>query len=309
MPDSLIGVLEFAAVVQEKGFSAAARRLGLSKSVVSARVRQLENRLEARLLHRSTRALRLTEAGVAFYRSCQDILGAVRQAEGAVASLAGAVQGRLRVSCTADFAADHIAPLLAPFREKYPEVDVDLAISDSYVNLLGEGVDVAIRYGPLADPNVVFRRLGPQRGFPVASPDYVRRRGLPMAPEELTAHDCLIFTPFAWGGEWRFVNRAGERRRVKVRETMWTNSGVVLRTAARHGAGISLLATVLAGRELRDGRLVRVLPDWEPDLSDRPGASIFAAYPDNVRVPPKVRAFVDFLSARIGDPPYWDDGV
>lgn len=309
MANSFAGVLEFATVVEERGFSAAARRLGLPKSVVSARVRQLENRLETRLLHRSTRAVALTEAGAAYYERCRDAVAAMRAAEQAVHSAAGAVLGRLRISCTADFAADHIAPLLAPFRAEHPGVVVELAISDSYVNLLGEGVDVAIRYGPLADPNLVFRRLGPQRGFPLASPAYVARRGLPTAPEELAEHDCLIFTPFPWGGEWRFVDAAGERRRVRVRETMWTDNGTALRAATLQGAGVSLMATVLAGAAQREGRLIRVLPDWEPDLSDRPGASIFAVYPDNLWIPPKVRAFVDFLSARIGVPPYWDDGV
>ena len=309
MADRLAGVLEFAAVVQAKSFSAAARRLALPKSVVSARVRKLEDRLEARLLHRSTRSLRLTEAGEAFYQRCGDVLDAVKQAEDAVASLARGAHGRLRVSCTADFAADHIAPLLPALRERHPEVTVDLVIGDTYANLTEEGLDVAIRYGPLQDPNLVFRRLGAQRGFPVAAPEYLARRGAPREPEDLAEHDCLIFTPFPWGDHWRFVDGCGQRKQVRVREAFWTNSGAVLREATLRGAGISLLATVLAGVPLREGRLARVLPDWTPDLSEDPQRSIFAVYPDNLWIPAKVRAFVDFLAERIGDPPYWDEGI
>lgn len=305
MIDRLSGLIEFVAVVDEGGFSSAARRLGVSKSVVSQRVGQLEARLGTRLLMRSTRAVSLTEAGETFLGGCREALGSLEQAESAARATSDEPQGCVRLSCTADFAADHVAPLLPLLRHAHPRLEVELRVSDSYVDLVSEGLDLAIRYGPLTTESMVMRRLGPQRGVFVASPSYIERRGMPTDPEDLAEHDCLIFTPFPWGTQWRFVHERRGARDVRVRAALHSNSGLVLRCAAVAGTGVALLATLLASPAILDGSLVTVLPGWQPRVDATPRA-VFAVYPDNRFVPPKVRVLVDALARRFGDPPHWD---
>lgn len=309
---ALDGIQEFVAVVEGGSFTGAATRLGLAKSVVSERITGLENRLGIRLLHRSTRSLTVTEAGRVYFESCVRLLATAVQGEEAVQELGRGPRGRLRITCTADFAADHIVPILGDFCARYPGVVPELILKDEFSDLLVEKIDLAVRFGPLTSPNMIVRRLGRLRGFVVAAPAYVERRGPLSGPDDLTAHDCLMFTPYPWGGEWRLINRhTGERRRVKVRERAWIGTGLVLRDSTLAGAGISLLATPLCGAFLRDGRLVDMLPGWEADVHE--GATVervvCVVYPDNKWIPPKVRAFVDFLVAHVGDPPYWDRGL
>lgn len=308
----LSGISEFAAVVEAGNFTAAAQRLGLSKSAVSARIIELERRLGARLLHRSTRSITLTEVGHIYHAHCVRLLARANMGEEAVQDFEAGPRGRLRIACTADFAADHIVPMLPEFRGRYADIVPDLVVSDEIADLTPENIDVAIRFGPLVSPNLVVRRLGPLRGFAVAAPAYVERRGMPTNPDDLSRQDCLIFSPYPWGVEWPFLHvRSGERRRVRVKDAAWFDNGSVLRGATLAGLGITLLATPLCAAHLRDGTLVNVLPDWDPDAQE--GATveraICAVYPDNKWIPLKVRVFVDCLAERIGDPPYWDRGV
>jgi len=305
----LTGISEFAAVVEAGNFTAAARRLGLSKSAVSARIIALERRLGARLLHRSTRSITLTEAGQVYHAHCVQLLARASLGEEAVQDCGGGPRGRLRIACTADFAADHIVPMLAEFRVRYADIVPDLVVKDEMSDLTSENIDVAVRFGPLVSPNLVVRRLGPLRGFAVASPGYVERHGVPEAPDDLAARDCLIFSPYPWGAAWPFVHsRSGARRRVRVKDSAWFSNGAVLRSATLTGLGITLLATPLCARHLQDGTLVNVLPDWIPDAQEGETIerAICVVYPDNKWIPLKVRAFVDYLAERIGDPPYWD---
>ncbi len=305
----LEGIREFVAVVDTGSFTGAARALGLSKSVLSARVKELEKRLGVRLLHRTTRTLTLTEAGVSYHGRCKRLLSEAAAAAEALQDITGRPRGRLKISCTADFAVDHLVPLLREFTARHPDVVTDLAVSDEFVDLLKEKIDVAIRYTPLDNPSMVIRRLGKLHGFACASPDYVERHGFVRHPDELAERDCLIFTPYPWGLEWRFVDPSGTRRRVTVRDRAWISNGHVLREATLAGAGISLLATTLCGEAIRCGRLVNVMPGWAPDVDETTERVICAVYPDNKWIPAKVKAFVDFLTERVGNPPYWDIGL
>lgn len=305
----LTGIPEFVAVADAGSLTEAAERLQLSKSTISARLIALERRLGARLLVRSTRNVALTEVGRVYHEHCARLLASARLGEEAVQEFGSGPRGRLRIGCTVDFAVDHILPALDDFHGRFPAIVPELVVRDEIIDLVSERIDVAIRFGPLVSPNLVVRRLGRLHGFAVAAPGYLEQRGMPRGPEDLAEQDCLIFSPYPWGTEWRFVHvRSGERRRVRVKDAAWFNNGLVLRAATLAGAGITLLATPLCAASLSDGRLVNPLPDWLPDTQE--GATvdraICAVYPDNKWIPLKVRAFVDYLAERIGDPPYWD---
>lgn len=306
MHEPLDGIAEFVAVAEAGGFSAAARRSGASKSLLSERVARLELRLGVRLFHRTTRQLALTEAGQVYYEHGRRILGEAAQAADALQALRGEPRGQLRVTASVHFASAHLAPALPLFRARHPHVSVDVIADDNLRDLAAEGVDVAIRFTRLDNPAAVGRRLAPLRYLLCASPAYLERRGVPSHPGELEGHDCLLYRVAPGWNEWAFRDPAGSGEAVRARAAgaFSSDSGMVLRALAVAGAGIAELSTVNAGDELRAGRLVPVLPDWPLDgLGDR---AVWAVYTGNRAIPPKVRAFTDFLAAHIGDPPYWD---
>jgi DNA-binding transcriptional LysR family regulator len=261
-----------------------------------------------RLLHRTTRRLALTEAGQVYYEHGRRILEEAALAGDALQALRGEPRGLLRVTASVHFAAAHLAPALPLFRARYPHVSVDIIADDSVTDMAAEGVDVAIRFAPLDSPALAGRRLAPLRYLLCAAPSYLERRGAPAHPDELRGHDCILHrapVPQAWN-EWVFERPDGGNRTLSVRAVgpVCTNTGIVLRAMALAGCGIAKLATVNAGDDLRAGRLVRVLPDWP--LAGLERRAIWAVYTGNRAIPPKVRALIDFLAERVGDPPYWD---
>jgi DNA-binding transcriptional LysR family regulator len=303
---ALDGVQEFVAVAQTGSFTASAQRSGITKSAVSVRVAALEECLGVRLLQRSTRRMGLTDVGRAYLGQCCRVIDAANDAQAIARSFSDRPQGRLRISCTSDFASDHLAPALEEFITLYPDVTPDILVTDEFIDLLVEDIEVAIRFTPLEDQGMVVRRLGKLWGHAVASADYVARHGTLDSPEELGEHACLIFTPYPWGNQWRFINAGGERRRVQVRDVAWVSQGAALRAAILAGAGITLLATPLSGVYLRSGELVNVLPTWAPDADEATQRAVCAVFPRGRFIPLKVRVFVDFIANRISDPPYWD---
>ncbi len=293
----------FVQAVESRSFTVAARRLGLSKSVVSRRITALEGRLGVRLLNRTTRSLSPTEAGQAYYERCSRILAEVEAAEAGLHSLAGGLSGVLRVAAPVSFGQQYLAPAVADFVAAHPRITVELDVNDRFVDVVGEGIDVAVRIGRLRDSSLVARRLAPIRRVASCSPAYAERRGLPRRPEDLAAHDCLGYTNLAASEEWRF--RIGERwRPVPVRGPLRANNGEILLQAAVAGLGIAALPTFLCGPALRSGALVRVLPRFE-----MLEATLCAIYPQSRHLSPKVRSFVDFLAARFGPRPAWDEGI
>ncbi len=301
--DPLDGIAAFARVVDSGSFSAAARRLNVSKSAVSAHVQRLEERLGVRLLNRTTRRLSVTEAGAAYYRHCARILAEAEAAEQAASALQREPRGTLRVSAPDSFGWMHVAPAVPAFLKRYPNLAVDIKLSAAYVNLVDEGLDLAIRIGVLEDSALVVRKLAPSRQVLCAAPAYLKDRGMPQTPDDLVSHNCLCADLLSWGDEWRLAGKRGEVR-VPVSGSFRSNNAEMLRTAALDGVGIAALPTWAVAEQLRSGMLRRVLTAWEAPVS-----TIYAVYPGNRLMSMKVRAFVDHLARCFGRAPYWDDGL
>ena len=294
----------FARVVETESFTRAAAELSLSKSAVSKQVSRLEDRLGVRLLNRTTRRLSLTEAGAAYFEGCQKTLAEADAAEQAVSRLAEAPRGVLRVNAPMSFGVLHIGPALPAFLSACPELTLDLALNDRWVDLVEEGYDIAIRIGVLSDSSLVARRLAPSRLILCATPEYLASHGRPAAPEDLARHDCLTYSYRTAGRDWQFHGPEGLRR-VRVSGRLGANNGDILLSAATSSLGVALLPSFIVGDHLRSGRLERVMPAWR--LAEEP--SVHAVYPAGRNLSLKVRVFIDFLAARFGETPYWDEGI
>lgn len=298
--DDLVGLAAFVEVAEAGGFSAAARRLNLSKSAVSKQVSRLENRLGARLLNRTTRQLSLTEVGADFLERAQRALAEVRAAEEAVSRLTERPRGRLRVNAPVSFAIRHLAPLLAAFQEDCPDLSVDLTLNDRRVDLVEEGYDVAIRIGRLADSSLVARRLAPVSHIICAAPSYLARAGRPSRPAELTGHRCLLYTYLDVGNRWVFEGPDG-RESVTIDSALTANNGDALVAAAIGGSGIVGTPSFIAADALAAGQLEPLMPGYR-----LPEAAVHAVYPHHRHLSLKVRSFVDFLADRFRGTPPWE---
>lgn len=300
---SLTDIAVFVHVVDAGSFTAAAEKLGLSKSVVSKYVTRLEDRLGARLLNRTTRRLSLTEVGRAFYERSREGLREIEEAEAEVSRLQGAPRGVLRLNSPMSFGILHIAPALPEFLARYPDLSVDMNLDDRCVDLVEEGFDLAIRIGELPDSSLVARRLGPCRHVVCAAPGYFKRHGLPRTPEELRDHNAITYQYQNSPREWHFAAPHGGVVRVPVSGTIQMNNSLGLREALLHDVGVTLTPTFVVGVDIKAGRLQAVLTEYKAlELS------IYAVYPQRRHLSPKVRAFVDFMGNRITDPPYWELG-
>jgi DNA-binding transcriptional LysR family regulator len=290
----------FARVVTAGSMSAAGRELGLSPPVVSKRIKSLEERLGTRLLQRTTRQLALTESGKGFYERVVAILASVDEAEAWVSRRAAAARGTLRVSAPTSFGRMHIAPHLMAFLAAYPEITIDLSLSDQFVDIVAEGYDLAIRIADLADSSLVAKRLAPNHRVLCATPGYLKARGRPETLADLTNHRLLLHN----ADHWRLEGKNGPAA-VRVESAVRTNSSEVIREAVLAGMGIALRSTWDVGPEIDSGKLVIVLPDWH--ASSR--VAVHAVYPSRRHLAHKVRVFMDFLGERFGNPPYWDKGL
>lgn len=295
----------FVRVAEAGGFTPAAKALGMTPSAISKLVSRLEDRLGARLFRRTTRRLSLTEAGEAFFRHGSRIVADIADAERAVSRLGEAPRGLLRVS-TATIIGHHQLQVLVPeFLKAYPEVALELNMSDVFVDLVAEGFDLAIRGGALSDSSLVARKLGEFDRRVVASPAYVERHGAPRTPADLAQHNCLTFTHQSQLNQWPFRVRPGAAatETVQVRGNFTSNNGEILFQLALNGLGILRMSDVAVGPAIRDGRLVPLLEDYaSPDR-----LAFSAVYPSRRLVPPKVTAFVDFLAAKFLPRPPWVD--
>jgi DNA-binding transcriptional LysR family regulator len=296
-------MMVFVRAVDAESFSGAAQRLGLAKSVVSRRMASLEGRLGTSLFHRTTRRLSLTETGQAYYERARRILADVAEAEEVARRLQSELRGKLKVAAPMSFGLIHLSPAVAEFLVAHPQLEIELDLNDRRVDLVSEGHDLAVRIGKLPDSSLIARRLAPCRHVVCASPAYLQARGEPRSPEclEQDRHDCLIYSNRSISEEWRF-RIGGEWRSVRVRaKRLGVNNGDVLRDAAIAGLGLVALPTFIVSEALQRGELIPVLRDF--DLDD---PSIHAVWPPNRELSAKVRAFVDFLSDRFGETPYWD---
>lgn len=283
----------FVAVVDAGSFVSAAEGLGISKAAVSRYVSDLEQRLRVRLMHRTTRKLSLTQEGEVFLARCREILASIEDSEAELSTRTAGASGLLKVSVPVSFGIKHLAPLWSEFLEAHPRVSLDVQLADRVVDLVEEGFDLAVRIARLADSSLVSRKLASTRLVLCASPDYLRRRGAPQHPSALAQHDVVGYSLLAMGDQWQFTGPEGPVS-VKVRPRLWTNNGDTCIAAAVRGAGIQLQPTFLVARELADGHLVEVLEQYRSvELG------IYAVYPTRKFVLPKVRALLDFLSAKL----------
>ncbi len=290
----------FAHVVTARSMSAAGRQLKLSPAVISKRIRRLEERLGVRLLQRTTRQLSLTEAGQGFYERVVSILSSIEDAEAWVASGSDQARGTLRVSAPTSFGRMHIAPHLKPFLDANPMVGVDLILTDDFVDIIGEGFDLAVRIADLQDSSLVAKRLAPNHRVLCATPGYLAAKGAPDGIEDLTRHTLIAHN----ADQWRLDGPSGPVS-VRVAGPLRTNSSEVVREALLAGLGIALRSTWDVGPELKSGALTRVLPAYS--VGKR--VAVHAVYPSRRHMEQKVRVFVDYLAELYGATPYWDQGL
>src|SRR5512147_1056480 len=291
----------FLRVAETGGFVSAARSLDLAPSVVTKRVAQLEEWLGVRLVNRTTRRLSLTDIGASYVEHCARIITQVEEAELEVRSGHAEPRGNLRLGCPTSFGSTHLAPMLCDLQSMHPELTIELVLIDRPVNPVEEGFDLAVRDKP-APPRGSLReeRIAPNRRVVCASPEYVRRRGAPDHPRDLTRHDCIHYSFLPTGRCWTFQDN-GREILVEITSKLSTNNGRVMRDAAVAGRGIAMLPTFLINRDLRDGSLVAVLSDYPVRMF-----WITVVYLPAIRLAPKIRRLIDLMTERFGPEPPWD---
>jgi DNA-binding transcriptional LysR family regulator len=287
----------FVKVVEQGSFASAATRLDLSTSTVSRHVADLEAHLNARLLNRTTRRLSLTEAGQAFYERCAALLGDLEEAEAAASASNAAPRGTIKLTCSVAFGIRYLAPAIGAFQRKYPDMRFDISLSERMVDLVEEGLDLAIRIGDAGNPNLVARKIGEMRLVVCASPAYLRSRGRPKHPRALADHNCFTYAHLATRDHWRFFDQDGTLIHVPVQGSIHSNNGEMSAAIAAEGIGIALEPDFIVAPLIASGRLVPILENFAS-----PSTNIYAVYASRRHLSAKVRAFVDFLSARFQRP-------
>lgn len=291
----------FARVARTGNMSAAGREMGLSPAVVSKRISQLEERLGARLLQRTTRHLTLTETGEGYFKRVVDILSLCEEAEDFVSRRNTRPRGQLKLAVPTVFSRLHIAPYLGLFLTRYPEIELDVHVSDEYADIIRDGFDLAIRIGELQDSTLVARKLAPDKRVICAAPAYLAARGMPASITDLEHHNCLTA-----GAQdvWRLEGPDGPVQ-VRAAGNVRSDSGDFVYQALRAGLGIGLCSTWCLGHALRSGELKVVLPQYRGSAS----VGIYAVYPSRDYLPTKVNVMIEFLADLYGPEPYWDKGL
>lgn len=296
--DQLDSMRLFVRVAEQGNFSAVAQQMGVARSVVTRRIASLESRLGTKLIARSTRRLSLTSAGVTYLEKCREILDLVEAAETGLDAERLMPRGTLRISLPLSFGQRYLAPLLLEFSGRYPEVALNMDLTDRRTNLIEEGFDLAIRVTDRLAPQDVARRLSSARLVTVASPAYLERHGEPKHPDELAGHECLAYTLSA-SPAWQFTVD-GSLQSFPVHGRIQANNGDVLLQAAIAGLGITVQPTFIAADALAAGSLQVILADYPV-----PEIGIYAMLPGNRHIPHRVRVLIDFLIERFGSEPVW----
>jgi len=291
----------FVRVVEAGGISAAADRMDVAKSVVSRRLKELEEHLGVELFHRTTRQMNLTDSGRAFYQQSVRILADILEAEHATSQFHGALKGNLKVAVPLSFGLMHLGPAITAFLQTHPDIEFDLDFNDRQVDLLAEGFDLAIRIASLPDSSLIARRLAPIQAVMCASPAYLQHMGTPQAPEELIQHRCLVYNLISNSDNWNVYDATGQLLKTRIIPYLKASNGEFLRDAAVDGLGIVLLPAFIVYREIERGALVPVLTGYHYTQ-----LAAYAIYPQTRHLSQRVRAFVDFLSQRFEGMPYWD---
>jgi DNA-binding transcriptional LysR family regulator len=298
--DTIDGMRTFVAAVETGSFTAAADRLGISKKLVSKYIGQLEDRLRVKLLYRTTRRLSLTETGESYYAQCREVLEGFDALEAGVRGGTSEVSGELRISAPASFGELFVQPVVAEFQKLNPQMAANMQLTDRYVDLAEDGFDLAIRIGNLSDTSMIARRLATSQLWVVAAPAYLDERGRPDTPYDLKRHDCIRDTNLRSGSGWPF-QIDGVKRKVPVSGPFAINSATASRDLAVAGHGIALSPDYAVAGAVADGRLERIFVDYETTVLD-----VHVVYLDARYMPPRVRAFIDFLSQRFAKLDRWE---
>ncbi|HJV87688.1 MAG TPA: LysR family transcriptional regulator [Noviherbaspirillum sp.] len=297
--DTLTSMKVFAAVVDNGSFAAAADRLDISRAMASKYVAHLEEHLGTRLLQRTTRKLTLTESGTSYYDRCVQILADISEAEEGAVSHTEAPHGTLRLTMPVSFGILHMGPIVSDYLRQYQDVKVDLLLNDRRVDLLEEGLDLAVRIGMLQESGLIAKRLASDRIIICAAPEYLKRHGVPQQPADLAQHNCLTYSYAAAGDDWKMTGPNGEHA-VRVAGSLRATNGDMIRLAALGGVGLIRQPLFLVGEDIRAGRLVEVLPEYRSDE-----IGIYAVYPSRKHLSAKVRTFVDFVAAALALKSEW----
>ncbi|MDR6603313.1 DNA-binding transcriptional LysR family regulator [Achromobacter deleyi] len=297
--DHIGDLLAFVRVADAQSFTAAADKLGLSRSAIGKCITRLEQGLGARLLHRSTRSVSLSDDGRIFYEHAQRILSEVDNATDAMASRKQAPRGRLRIDLPVSLGRLHLMPMLRAYLRRWPDVEAEVSFSDDYTDLVRDGIDVAIRIGGESDSRLVRRVLAPHRLITCAAPEYLERHGAPATPDALNQHHTLVYTHAGQRVPWRFAIQ-GLARQVPMNGRLRLGHTEALRDAALAGDGIAQLGAFLVADDLRAGRLMPVLESVAP-----PGAPVCAVYPHRRHLSPKVRVLIDEIAGVWNTDPPW----
>jgi DNA-binding transcriptional LysR family regulator len=291
----------FVAVVEAGSFTGAAERLDTAKSAISRRVSALEERLGVQLLRRTTRTLSLTDTGSSFYEQSARILADLEEAESAAQQEHGELRGTLRIALPVSFGVRHMCKPIAAFSRRHPRIRFDLDLNDRRVDLIEEGMDLAVRIGHLQDSSLIARKLFDVNMVVCASRQYLATRGEPRTPAELRDHDCLVYSHLPEPATWRWEDADGSPQRIDLQPVMQAGSGDFLTNAAAHGLGIVIQPTFIAAEAIRRGNLVPILENvrW-------PVTPAYVVYPPTRHLSYRVRAFIDFLAARFAGVPQWD---
>ncbi len=298
--DKLEAMNAFVKVVAHGSYAQAGRALGLTRSAVSKAVMELEQLLGARLLDRTTRRVGPTEAGLAYYERCVDIIARVEETELQVSQLHDQPRGIVKVNAPNSFGTLYLGPALAEFITSYPEVKVEVTLNDRFIDPIEEGFDLTIRIASLSDSSLIARKLAPARRVLVASPSYFKNHGRPTEPVDLVNHRCLNYGHTTSLQRWHLTG-GGKAINVNINSILCSNNGDVLRSAALAGQGITKLPTFLVGRDIQEGRLQVALPKYPPTE-----LGIYALYAPNRYLATKTRILIDFLAQRFGKQPDWD---
>jgi DNA-binding transcriptional LysR family regulator len=292
--DKFESIKAFTQVVEAGGFAAAARKMGVSRSAVNKLVINLEQALQTQLLHRTTRTVTPTDTGLAFYERCTAILADLAEAELALTRLQAEPRGKLRINGPMTFGHLYLAPIVAGFLAQYPELEVELSLSDRFIDPIEEGFDVTVRIArSIETASLISQQLAPSPLVLCAAPAYLNRRGIPGQPEDLAHHACLHYGHVAQDSVWTLVGHQ-QTHQVSVHGPLCCNNGEGLREAALTGLGIVMLPTFIVGEDLTQGRLQQVLPDYSP-----PELEIFALYPVNRHLSVKVKLWIDYLAHQL----------
>jgi DNA-binding transcriptional LysR family regulator len=298
--DRFLALSVFAKVVEQGSFARAAERLEMSTSAVSRHIRDLESHLDTRLLNRTTRRLSLTETGQAFHERCVQLLADLEEAEEAVTAAAVVPRGTLKLTSSITFGVRHLAPAIADFASRHPQLRFDVELSDRAVDIVDEGIDLAVRIGDIGSRSLIARKIGITQLVCCAAPSYLALHPKPRVPADLAAHACLSYEYSRERNTWRFRDARGHEHEVRIAGPAHSNNGQMLCALAVAGMGVHLEPDFIVVPDVRAGRLVTLLPGYTP-----PSIDIYAAYPSRRHLSMKVRAFVDFLAARFAGSAEW----